>query len=187
MRKGAVAATTAAAVKAFVVGVGVRRIEHGAVDTDQPQSVVKGAGRRRRRQRPSDEVENASHRFDAETLPSLAQVTSRRRFFFPLAHSPGMLVNLANREMGEEAHRQDHPKRRAMIERTRPLMIASGINKGLFHNRRRDNLSQARQSIQNVVIISERFRAASLPRHSHRHFGNLFLSKHKLPDGSGLR
>jgi hypothetical protein len=74
-----------------------------------------------------------------------------------------------------------------MTQGASSLMIASGINQGLLHNRLWDNLSQARQSIQNVVIIWERFPAASLPRHSHRHSENLVLRKHKLPDGCDLR
>lgn len=97
------------------------------------------------------------------------------------------LENLPNRQMGEHAHGQDDPQHYPMRQETSPLVVESGLDQGLLHDLRRDNLAQAIQPIQNLARRGHRLDTASLPPHSHSLPETLVLDKHKVSDGCDLR
>ena len=69
----------------------------------------------------------------------------------------------------------------------RPFARPGRFQQGLFNNRRRDNLTQARQPIHKGERIRCRILAASVPRHSHSLLETWVLDTHKVTGGWDLR
>ena len=90
------------------VDVGVGDIEDDAVDPHQAESAVEGPGRLGPGQRANDLLEQVTHGGDAQALPGHAEAGAMGRLLAE-AESAGVLEDLADRQLGQQPHRQDHP------------------------------------------------------------------------------
>ena len=168
------------------VGRTVRRVIHRTIDANPTQAAPKSARRLRRCQRPDDVLMQILDRRHTQALSRFAQARTRRRVFF-LPHAPGVLEHLTNRQGCEQTHCQHHPEHDLVVQLAAMRIDFFGRHESLRQKVGSDNLLQSRQSIQNSIRLIGRKRRASWLSHCHSLPGSLVLSKHKVPDGCGLR
>jgi len=82
--------------------------------------------------------------------------------FLADAESACMFEDLADRQLGQYSHCQNHPTDYLMSKFTLPLIDTPGGYEGLANSLRRDNLFESRQPIQNPARLIGRQRALSL-------------------------
>ena len=90
------------------VGGRVGDVEDRAVDAHQAQPAVERPGRLGPGQRADDLLEEVPHRGDAQPLPGHAEAGAMGRLLAD-AEPPGVLEDLADRQVGQQPHGQDHP------------------------------------------------------------------------------
>ncbi len=78
-----------------------------------------------------------------------------------------MLEDLADRQLSQQSHGQNHPADDLVGQFAAPLIGSSSSCKGLANGLGRDNLFQSRQSIQDPARLIGRQRALSLWHASH--------------------
>jgi len=114
--------------------------------------------RERARLRFSDDpLEEMLHGFHTQPLTCDTEAGTMGRVF-PAAQSPGVLEDLADRQVGKQAHRQYHPEHDLVGQGTSSRVDSARGRESLFNVLRADNLFQSRQTIQHSSRLS------SLPR-----------------------
>src|SRR5262249_26143511 len=123
---------------------------------------------------------------DAQALPGHAQAGP---MWGQLTHSEPacVLEDLADRQLGQDPHGQDHPTDNFMGQATTTGIGPSGSRQGLAKGLGRDNLFQSRQAIQDPARLIGRQRALSLWHASHSLLGALLVGKPKVTGGYDLR
>ena len=106
---------------------------------------------------------------------------------FTHTQPPSLFEDLANRQVGEQAHGDHNPKDDIMSQRTLTRIDPPGGVECLMDMLGMDNLFQARQSVQNPVCVLDRKRTSSLMHASHSLLVTSVLSKPKVTRGCGLR
>ena len=91
------------------VGGRVGDVEDDAVDAHQAQPVVERPRRLGPPQRADDPAEEVPHRRHAQPPPGHAEVRAGRRLLAD-AEPPGVLEDLADRQVGQQPHREHHPE-----------------------------------------------------------------------------
>ena len=168
------------------VDVGVGDIEDDAVDPHQAESAVEGPGRLGPGQRANGLFEQATHGGDAQPLPGHAETRAMGRLLAE-AESAGVLEDLADRQLGQQPHRQDHPADDLVGQFATSLIGSAGRLKGLANRLGWDHLFESRQAIQDPARVIGRQRAMSVWHASHGLLVAWVLSKPKVTGGCDLR
>ena len=98
-----------------------------------------------------------------------------------------VLKDLADRQLGQQSHGQNHPADDFVCKFAASLIGSSSSRKGLANGLGRDSLLQSRQSIQDLARLIGRQRALSLWHASHCLLAIWVLSKPKITGGRDLR
>jgi len=149
------------ASKRGVIGWRVRDVKDGAVDAHQTVSAVECAGGGGLSQRADDQGEQVTHWGHTQSLAGDTKARAMRRLF-PLAQPPGMLEDLANRQVREQPHGEHDPEDGFMSQRTLAGVDPAGGVECLLNVLGADNLFQSRQPIQNAAGFIGRQRTSSL-------------------------
>ena len=168
--EGAVAPPAVGPAEGPGVGVGVGHVQHGAVDADQAQALVGGAGQRGAGQRPRDAVEQAAHRRHPQALAGAAQGGPLGGLLAP-AQAAGVAEHLAQRQVGEDAHGQDQPQQDLVGQHAVLAVAPAGLAQDLLDGLVADKLLQAGQPVQ--------FQRGDSPRHLRT---SVALHRHSLPE-----
>jgi hypothetical protein len=186
LREGAIATAARGAVEDGGVGIAVGDIANGAVTAHQPEAAVEGARRLGSGQGADDLGKQVLQRFDAESLPGLAQggppgglllVTTKARAF----------EDLADGQVGQQAHGQDEVKHDIVGQDAIGGVQAAGRVEGLAELLRGDNLIEARQAIKYPACVIRGQRPQSVACHCHSLPAILvLLNKHKIAGGCDL-
>ena len=187
LREGAVAARPGRrAAEGGGIGGRVGHIEDDAIDAHQAESPVETAGGIGPGQRANDLLEQVSHRGDAQALPSHTQAGPMRGHLAD-AESPRVLEDLADRQLGQQPHGQDHPANDFVRQCAASRIRLAGDLKGLANGLGRDNLFESRQTIQDPARVVGRERAMSLWHASRSLLVAGVVNKPKLTGGCDLR
>ena len=103
------------------------------------------------------------------------------------AEPPGVFEDLADRQVGQQSHGQDHPAHDLVSESAAPLVDTAGGRECLANGLGRDNLFQSRQAVQDPARLIGRQRALSLWHASHGLRAAWVLGKPKVAGGHDLR
>jgi hypothetical protein len=184
-REGAVPSSPTAAAEVVGIGRGIGNVLDCSVDGHESKPLVEGSGRTRCGQRPHDLLEHRSNRFDAQALTTFTQAAAGRRLFAQ-HHSPSVLENLPQGQVGQQAHSQNDPQHGSVRQLASALSGPVRLRQGLFDDLRRDNLPQPRQPIQDKAL---RFAldTASVLSHASRLPETPCFGEHKVSGGGGLR
>jgi len=134
----------------------------------------------------NDLLKEVANRGDAQALSGHAKA-GPMGVFLAEAEPACVLEDLADRQLGQQSHGQDHPADDFVGEFAASLIGSSGGRKGLANGLGRDNLFQSRQSIQDPARLIGRQRALSLWHLSHDLLVASVLSKPKITGGCDLR
>src|SRR5438309_4000232 len=129
------------------VGLRVGDVQDGAVETHQAEPAVEGPGRLGPRQGMNDRLEEPADRGDAQALPGHAQAGPMRGRLAE-AESAGVLEDLADGQLGQDPHGQDHPADDLMGQLATARIEPSRRPEGLADGLGGDNLFESRQAIQ---------------------------------------
>ena len=133
-----------------------------------------------------DPAEEVPHRRHPQPAPRHAEIGARRRLFTG-AEPPGVLEDLADRQVGQQPHREHYPEGDLVRQHAIARVDPSGRRQRLSDGFRTDNLFEARQSIQDPARLIGRERALSSWHASRGLLVASVLSKPKVTGGCDLR